>query len=151
MSLESDIDILADVALFAGLSRDQLRLLAFGAEHRSLRAGEYLYRADARADAGFVVAAGRVQLVRDGAWGRKVLGEAGPGTLLGELALIAETQRGSSALTLEACEVIRISRPLFRRMLQEFPEIAEDLQARIAAELAELTRRIGEMEERFRD
>lgn len=151
MSLERDIDILGDVALFADLSRDQLRLLAFGAERRTLRGGEYLFRADARADAGFVIVSGEVELVREGAAGRKVLGKAGPGSLLGELALIAETQRGSSATTLGDCEVIRISRPLFRRMLQEFPEIAQRLHERIAEELADLTRRIAGVEDRFRD
>lgn len=151
MSLERDIDILGDVALFADLSRDQLRLLAFGAERRSLRTGEYLFRADARADAGFIVVSGQIELVREGPRGRMVVARAGPGSLLGELALIAETQRGSSAVTVGDCEVIRISRPLFRRMLQEFPEIAERLRQRIAAELEELTRRISAVEDRFRD
>lgn len=151
MSLESDIDILSGVALFSGLSRDQLRLLAFGAEHRFLRAGEFLFRVEARADAGFVIVSGTVHLVRDAKGGRKQLAEAGPGDLLGELALITETRRGASAVTATDCEVVRIARPLFRRMLLEFPEIAEELYMRIADDLADISRRIVAMEDRFKD
>ena len=151
MSLESDIDILSDVALFADLSRDQIRLLAFGAEHRSLREGEFLFRAEARADAGFVIVSGEVHLVGESKRGKRILAKAGPGSLLGELALITETRRGANAVTASDCEVIRIARPLFRRMLQEFPEIAEGLREKIATDLANLTQRIVGMEDRFRD
>lgn len=151
MSLESDIDILSGVDLFAGLSRDQLRLLAFGAEHRFLRADEFLFRAEARADAGFVIVSGKVRLTREFRREPRVLAEAGPGDLLGELALITETRRGASAVTTSECEVIRITRPLFRRMLQEFPEIAEDLREKIARDLTEMSRRIVAMEKRFSD
>jgi CRP-like cAMP-binding protein len=151
MSLESDIDILSGVALFSDLTRDQLRLLAFGAEHRSLREGEFLYRAEARADAGFVIVSGQVELVVEGKRGRRVLAEAGPGTLLGELALITETRRGANAVTASPCDVIRIARPLFRRMLQEFPEIAAGLRARIAADLADMTQSVVALEGRFQD
>ena len=60
MSLESDIAILRNVPLFEGLASDQLRLLAFGAERRRLAAGEIVFRQDAQADAGFVIASGTV-------------------------------------------------------------------------------------------
>lgn len=151
MSLESDIDILGGVALFADLTRDQRRLLAFGAEHRIVRAGEYLYREEARADAGFVLVAGEIDLVAGEGGNARILATVGPGTLLGELALVIETRRGSSAVTRTDCEVIRISRPLFRRMLQEFPEIAETLRERVASDLVDLTGAITRLESRFRD
>ncbi len=151
MSLESDIEILSGVALFADLTHDQLRLLAFGAEHRVVRAGEYLYRAEARADAGFVLVSGEVDLVMGEGADAKTLSTVGPGSLLGELALVIETRRGSNAVTRTDCEVIRISRSLFRRMLQEFPGIAETLRERIAADLVGLTGAITAMEDRFRD
>lgn len=151
MSLESDILILGEVPLFADLTRDQLRLLAFGAEHRFLHPKETLFRAEARADAGFVLVEGTVNLYRGEADRRELLASVGRGALLGELALMTETRRAATAVTATDCDFIRISRPLFRRMLQEYPEIAAMLHARISSELADMTGRILSLEDRFRD
>ena len=46
---------------------------------------------------------------------------AGPGTLLGELALIAEIKRPATATANEPSTVIRISRSLFLKMLEGYP------------------------------
>ena len=58
---------------------------------------------------------------------------AGPGTLLGELALIAETKRPATAIAVEPSTVIRISRSLFLKMLEGYPEAANILRDQIAA------------------
>ncbi len=151
MSLESDIAVLRNVSLFEDLSLDQLRLLAFGAEHRRLRRGEILFRADARADAGFVVASGEVGLFRSRRAGEVQVGTFGPGTVLGELALVTETRRPATARAQTDCDILRISRQIFRRMLEEYPEIAAELHARLADQLAEMTAQLLAMEERFSD
>ena len=44
MSLDSDIRLLSKVRLFADFNPDHLRLLAFGAEARTLGLGTRLYR-----------------------------------------------------------------------------------------------------------
>lgn len=149
MSLESDIAVLSKVPLLAGLSGDQLRLLAFGAEHRRLRAGEILFRMGARADAGFVVAAGRIVLVAGRPGHEKQVAEADPGMVLGEIALLTDTRRPATATAETDCDVIRITRTLFRRMLEEYPEIAFDLHQRLTADLARMTDDILALEGRF--
>ncbi|HEY9058176.1 MAG TPA: cyclic nucleotide-binding domain-containing protein [Aurantimonas sp.] len=149
MSLESDIAILRNVPLFEGLASDQLRLLAFGAERRRLSAGEIVFRQDAQADAGFVIASGTVVLVSQGRDRQKAVGSFGPGTLLGELALITETTRPASAKAETSCELLRITRPMFRRMLEEYPEYAAGLHERLKLQFAEMTRQILALEDRF--
>ncbi|MCB8837722.1 cyclic nucleotide-binding domain-containing protein [Aurantimonas sp. VKM B-3413] len=149
MSLESDIAILRTVPLFDGLETDQLRLLAFGAEHRRLHANEFLFRENARADAGFVVVSGEVSLLHGRGEAERVIGTYGPGTLLGELALITETKRPASAKTLSECNVIRITRPLFRRMLEEYPEFAAGLHERLRVQLEDMMAQILSLEGRF--
>jgi CRP-like cAMP-binding protein len=151
MSLESDIAVLRDVPLFSELTADQLRLLAFGAEHRRLRSGETLFRAAARADAGFVVASGEVTLMAGPPGEERPVGHFGPGTLLGELALITETRRPATALTTRDCDLIRIPRTLFRRMLEEYPDLAFTLHERIARELGQMMADITALEDRFAD
>ena len=149
MSLESDIAVLREVPLFADLTDDQLRLLAFGADHRRLRQGEVVFRIDARADAGFVVAGGEVVLQRGPVGQERTVGRYGRGALIGELALITETRRPASAIAATDCDLIHITRLLFRRMLEEYPEIAFSLHQRIAGELARMTDEILALEERF--
>ena len=56
----------------------------------------------------------------------------GPGTLIGEMALISETMNAATAVATENTEVLKISRALFHRMLNEYPERAVLLQARIS-------------------
>ena len=151
MSLESDIAILAGVPLFAELDAGQLRLLAFGAEHRRLRKGETLFRTGARADAGFLVVSGDIALIAGPAGHERPVGTYGPAVLLGEMALITETRRPVTATAETDCDVLRITRTLFRRMLEEYPEIAFALHQRLIGELARMTDEILALEDRFGD
>ena len=151
MSLENDIEVLRSVQLFDDLSVEQLRLLAFGSEHRHLRAGETLFRAEARADAGFIVVSGEVELITGSGERRRVAARLGPGAILGELALLTGTRRAATAVTLSDCDLIRITRQSFRRMLEAYPEVAANLYHRMRAELAEMTAQIGTVAPRFDD
>jgi CRP-like cAMP-binding protein len=68
----------------------------------------------------------------------------GPGTLIGELALLTETVCSATAVAAEATTVIRISRNLFRKVLEGFPDAAllvrERFLVRVNQSNAELVR-----------
>jgi CRP-like cAMP-binding protein len=51
-----------------------------------------------------------------------------PGTLLGESALLAETKRPATATARENAKVMRISRSMFVRMLEGYPDAAQRLR-----------------------
>ena len=120
MSIEDDIAFLERVPTLGLLGRDALRILAIGAESRYLHDGNVLFTQGEPADAGYVVQEGLLSLapVR----GNELT--VGPGTLLGELALLTETQRPVTATALEPSTVIRIPRTLFLKMLEGYPEAA---------------------------
>jgi len=61
----------------------------------------------------------------------------GPGTLLGELALIAESKRPATATASEPSTVIRISRSLFLKMLEGYPNAAHIMREQIVARARE--------------
>jgi CRP-like cAMP-binding protein len=121
------------------LGRAALRILAIGAETRHVHGGEVLFNAGDEAEGGFVVQAGRFQLSssEDG----KDL-TVGPCTLLGEVALFAETKRPATAKALEPATVLIIPRPLFIRMLDSFPDAARKLRETLAGRLDQATREI---------
>lgn len=122
MSIEDDIAFLERVPTLALLGRDALRILAIGAESRYLHDGNVLFAQGEPADAGYVLQEGLLSLgpVRGTAEPLTV----GPGTLLGELALLTETLRPVTATALEPSTVIRIPRTLFLKMLEGYPEAA---------------------------
>ncbi|MGN6768250.1 MAG: Crp/Fnr family transcriptional regulator [Rhizobiaceae bacterium] len=152
MALDDDIRLLSGVELFQSFTPDQLRLLAFGAENMRLASGQLLYEAGVEADGAFVVATGRIGLFRENAEGeRALLGEAGPGAMLGELALIADTVRPTGAVAVEDTELVRLSRKLFHRILQEYPELAAALRDHIARDLNKMVGEIDRLGPRFSD
>jgi CRP-like cAMP-binding protein len=126
MSLARDMDLLRQVPLLSEFPDEQLRLLAFSAENVNYRDGEVLFISGERADGGLVIATGSVSLEGEGG-SDEVLDTFGPGSLIGETALLVETRRPARAVANGATEVIRIRRALFKRMLQEFPDIARRL------------------------
>jgi CRP-like cAMP-binding protein len=150
VALNDDIALLSTVALFGDIGEDKLRLIAFGAERRKLQAGQVLFKENTAADCAFVVADGRIELSRGGRDGQpKVIGSAERGALLGELAMVSAVDRSMTAIALDNAEVIRINRPLFRRMLEEYPEIATVVRNRIAANLADLNAGLSKVAGRF--
>jgi CRP-like cAMP-binding protein len=149
MALDDDIRILSAVGLFQGFTQEQLRLLAFGAETTLLQADRKLYREDDEADSAYVVVSGRIALYREHNGERIPIGTAGPGAILSELALIADTKRLTSASAAIDSEVIRLSRKMFRRILEEYPEVAAQLHQRISEDFLAMIRRIEELAPRF--
>lgn len=150
MTLDDDIRALSAAGLFEQLSAEQLRLLAFGAERLQFRAGRTLYRQGDRADCGFVIVSGAVTLSRQSDGGGKPVQTAGPGSVLGQLALITETEWMTDAQADTETEVLRISRTLFRRMLAEYPETAMAIHGQLSDELQQLLKDIERAERRFR-
>ena len=149
MALDDDIRILSAVKLFQGFTQEQLRLLAFGAENTFLQAERKLYLEDDEADSAYVVVSGLIVLYREQNGDRIPIGKVGPGTMLSELALIADTNRLTSASAEIDSEVIRLSRKMFRRILEEYPELAVQLHDRILEEFQQMIARIEELAPRF--
>jgi CRP-like cAMP-binding protein len=148
MALEDDIAILSQAPLFSLLNRDALRLVAFAAENRILRAGDILFRRGDRSDGGYVVCQGAIALDSkdDGAPAPFV---AGPGSLIGQAALFTRIERAATATAREPSNVIRVSPSLMRRVLEEFPDAAAAMQDVLAQELTRLTNGLENVRQRL--
>ncbi len=149
MALDDDIRLLSAVDLFSELGSEQLRLLAFGSEAVSLKAGDVLYREADPADGAFVVVSGTVLLFRQRGETRRELETKGEGEMIGELALIAMTDRLTGAMAQTDVELMKLNRALFRRILEEYPEVAIRLHGRVSAQLDDLLRRIQSIAPKF--
>ncbi|HME31078.1 MAG TPA: cyclic nucleotide-binding domain-containing protein [Pseudolabrys sp.] len=127
MSLEEDIAFFERVPPLAALGKQALRILAIGAETRHLHSGDVLFYAGELADGGYIVQEGSLLLERGTlAEGNEIT--VGRGTLVGELALLTNTVCQATAIAKEPTVVVRISRNLFRKMLEGYPAAAETLR-----------------------
>jgi CRP-like cAMP-binding protein len=140
MTIEDDIAFFEQVPTLSVLGRAALRILAIGAESRFVHAGEVLFYAGDAADSAYVVQEGSFGLLSQRAEGEAQEMIAGRGTLLGELAMITATKRLATATALEPSTVIRISRGLFLKMLEGYPDTARQLRDAMAARSDQWTR-----------
>lgn len=142
MALEDDIEFFEQVPTFAALGKQALQILAIGAETRHLASGAVLFYAGELADGGYVVQEGSL-LLEPGTFSEGQEYVVGPGTLVGELALLTDMVCPSTAIAKEPTTVIRISRSLFRKMLEGYPEAAAKMRDTMAQRLQTWTRELG--------
>ena len=131
MTIEDDIAFLEGIPSLRLLGRDALRILAIGAESRTIHEGISLFGEGEDADCAYVVQEGSFDLVAEKS--NIPASVAGPGTLIGELALLAETKRPVTAVAREPSSVVRIPRQLFLKMLEGYPDAARRMRDAMAA------------------
>ena len=151
MALDDDIQFLSTIGLFEAFSAQHLRLLAFGAERMVLRTGRELFQEGQSADCAYIVVSGSITLFHYGKQGRINLRSISTGSVLGEMALIAQTSRLTGAVADTETEVIRLSRAIFHRILEEYPELAASLYHHISNNLNEMVEQIDRLSARFSD
>jgi CRP-like cAMP-binding protein len=131
MAIEDDIAFFETVPTLAVLGKQALRVLAIGADTRRLQSGAVLFYAGELVDGGYIVQDGSL-LLADATPAAGTEYTVGPGTLLGELALLTETTSPVTAIAQEPTLLVRISRNLFRKMLEGYPAAAQRLRDTMA-------------------
>ncbi len=124
-------EILAAVPLFAGLPASGADALAERVRSTDLSAGEYLFREGDPVGSVYIVAAGRLEVVA----GDEVLRVLGPGDVVGELALLAESPRSASVRGRRDSRLLEIRRKDFNALLAEDPDFARALLRETGAQL----------------
>jgi CRP-like cAMP-binding protein len=136
MSIEDDVALLERVPTLRLLGREALRVLAIGSEHREFARGDTLFRIGDEADCGYVVQRGAFRVTLDDGSSAETI--AGPGTLIGELALIVPMPRPATAVSLEFSTVIRLGRTMFSRVLESDPAAARRLRDELASRTSQI-------------
>jgi CRP-like cAMP-binding protein len=142
MGKEDDLSKLARNPTLAALEPLALQVIAFTAETKTLRAGDVLFRRDEIANDGYVVLTGSVAVDPSGL-GAATAWIVRPPGLIGDIALLTQTRRPATAIAREPTSVLRISRQLFHRVLNEFPGSAERLRQVLGTRLQQFTAELG--------
>lgn len=128
---------LQQLGLFSGLSEPQILRLEAIAESVSVPAGTFLTREGERSLDFFIIVSGRAQVTKGG--GKLRVSVLGPGSIIGEIALIERGARSASVQALEELRVLvlRESRFIDR---PELADIYPVLMRNVSRELCERVR-----------
>ena len=140
-------DTLARVDLFSGLRKKDLKDLATYCREGTYSPGSVLLSQGEQGLGLFILTKGTVRITRknspDGA--EEVLGTAGVGDVIGEMALLDDLPRSATVTAVDEVSVLSLPlwefRRILRRILRRDPDVGLDL-------LAVLSRRLRKAEQR---
>jgi len=148
MAIEDDIAFFETVPTLAVLGKQALRVLAIGAEMRQLPCGAVLFYAGELVDGGYIVQDGTL-LVEHATQSEGSEYTVGPGTLLGELALLTDSISPITAIAKEPTVLVRIPRNLFRKMLEGYPAAAKRLRDTMTERVDNWTRELTTVKDKL--
>jgi CRP/FNR family transcriptional regulator, cyclic AMP receptor protein len=125
---------LAEVPLFQGLSKQQLRRISSLMTSIDRPAGEVLTREGELGSEFIIVLEGEVEVRQTD----RVIATRHPGDYVGEIALLDERPRTASVVATTPVSVEVLNRREFLSLLAEAPELSEQIMATMARRLAEL-------------
>lgn len=128
MSGVQNPDALSEVALFRGLSSEQLSGLAARLHERAFPAGANVIIAEERGESAYVILEGSVKVCVTHTDGSEViLAILDPGEVVGEMSLADSLGRSANALTLEDSTLLWMDRGTLLSAMEEMPEISRNL------------------------
>jgi len=128
--------LLAGIELFSELNEDELQEVTALAQTRSVLRDTTIFNEGDTADAIFVVVNGRVKIVTTSTDGKEfILTVLGAGQVFGEMALLEETTRSASVVTITAVELLVLARKDFDHLLNSSPGISRKLMAILSRRL----------------
>jgi len=138
--------LLRNVPLFAGLDEQQLAVLARAIVRKSVGRNARIIGAGDPTDSLFIVINGRLKVLMSDDQGREViLSILGPGEFFGEMGLLDDSPRSASVVSLEACELLTITKTDFKRSLAENFELSLMVMRGLVKRLREADQKIGSL------
>lgn len=139
--MNKELSFLQQVPIFRGLSEESLRPLLTRSRKLKFRKDVGLLTEGETGESLYVIVKGKVKIfISDEEGNEMTLFIEGPGSYIGEISLLDNEPRTASAITLEASEIISISKNAFKEAIVENPEIA----LQVISELTKKMRRATE-------
>jgi CRP-like cAMP-binding protein len=127
-------DWLQKVPLFQGLSKKQLREVSSVATRLNEPAGAVLTKEGQAGYEFIVVLEGEIEVRK----GDRVVASRGPGSYVGEIALLDNRPRTATVVAKTPVVIEVIGRREFRTLLADAPELSEEIMSTMAQRLSEL-------------
>ncbi len=118
--------------LLATIDRDQLSQIM---TEQRCQPGEVICWEGDSGDAMYLIRSGRVLVFKDNLDAPTIIGERGPGEILGEMALLEGQPRSATAVAVDETRLLRIAREGFHTWLSSSPAVGMSIMATLSARL----------------
>lgn len=125
------VDLLAQLPLFEHCTKRQLGHLASALVQADKPAGSILTREGQAGGIAYIIVSGKAEVRK----GKKVVGEAGKGEMVGELALIDGRPRSASVVAVTNLDVLELSATELDRLLDTVPNFGRNLLRAMSARI----------------
>jgi CRP/FNR family cyclic AMP-dependent transcriptional regulator len=142
MSVRANVETFRNIPIFSGCDPAHLQLLAFSAVGENFEPGSILVQQGQTGTAAYLVLSGQAEISTDD---KGPLGEVGPGSFLGQVAMIGASPYSVTVRALDLVSTARIDRDLFLRVAQEFPEFGNAVLRTLARKLGTAIDELGEV------
>lgn len=126
MAVKDDVALLKRIPLFTKVDESRLNVLAFSTERVNVRKDEILYKDGEPGSAAFVVVDGTIGIRLRAKADEEPEIVAGPGSLIGEQSMFAAIPYRGTATAQSPVVALKISKELFYRVAEEFPDLAAE-------------------------
>jgi CRP/FNR family transcriptional regulator, cyclic AMP receptor protein len=131
MAADTKLDMLRSVSLFAALGNRDLEQVARLADEIDVPAGKVLMREGDRGAEMFVIVSGEAKVERGG----QEIGRSGPGSVLGEIALLSEGPRTATVTVTAPSRLLVLAHREFHSLLADVPAVRTCVMDELARRL----------------
>lgn len=119
--------LLRDIALFKNLSLDELFSIDQALEQKQVLAGETIYTEGSWGGHLYIIAAGKIQIIKELDGEQQVIKQLTTGQYFGEIALFDEALRWDGAIALEDSTLLCLEKKRFISLISQRPQIILEL------------------------
>jgi CRP/FNR family transcriptional regulator, cyclic AMP receptor protein len=133
---------LEKLPLFSGICDSSLHTLAAGIKYLHVEKGQFIFLQDDHCEKAYIVRSGQISILLESQDGRKlVINEMHHGDFFGEVGILTDQPRSSSAVARVDSEVMVLSQKAFLNVLSHEPELVRQLLEMAMNRLRESTER----------
>ncbi len=131
MSVRASAESLRLIPLFHHCDPVPLQVMAFAAVSENFRDGDVIVKEGSIVEGAFFLVSGKAAVTAE----RRAIGEAEPGSLLGEVSMLSKRPSQVTATAIGNVVTARIDYELFLRVANEYPDFGQAVLGALSARL----------------
>jgi CRP-like cAMP-binding protein len=135
MSIQTEVELLRRVPLFANIDTSRLKLLAFTSERLTFNEGATLFREGDRGDSAFLILSGAVDVAVNSPNGQVVVATLAENNIVGEMSLLCEMPRTATVIATKPLDTLKIKKDLFFQLMRDLPQMTLEIMRELAVRL----------------
>ena len=143
MSIQTEVELLRRIPLFANIDTSRLKLLAFTSERLTFNAGAVLFREGDRGDSAYLILNGKVDVSVGSPNGEVVVAHLGANNIIGEMALLCEMPRTATITAAEPLDTLKIKKDQFFQLLRDLPQMTLEIMRELAVRLNNVNKELS--------